>query len=480
MSYAPVVIIVATLLAYVAIGLWSARTVKSSDSFLIASGQLGWLPLTGTYVATYTSSVTVLGAAAGIYAAGISYLWVLISFAAGACLTAVVAPRFRKASITTPADFFKVRYGSDFLVRITTLGSIVALIFGLMAQFTGMGIVWSLALNRSFGEGIIVTAVVMLIIIASGGLVSVAWSDVLKAFVFWVAAVVGAIWVLSKVGGLKPLIEQVVSGYPGHASITAGVGGPLGILFIFLTWTCGIATHPQYLQRISASKDETANLMQYTLGWIMIAMVFISLSVVGLLGRALIEELPAGYTRDYVGPLLMQRHAPIVVYGLFLAGLMAAALSTADSVIQLCVSLVAKNVVKDVMKPDMSDRFLLTVSRYLSVFLVLFIAALALYRWAWIIYIAAYCWGILAILYFAPVMIGLFWKRVNTIAASVSVIGGLLAFLAAQTLALLGRWPYKEVPPTGVGVLAGIALIILISSLTPSPDEQFTEPFFTG
>lgn len=470
-------VIILTLVAYVAVGLWSSRNVKTSDGFLIAGGSLGVIPLVGTYMATFLSAVSVLGTPSGMFGSGFSYLWLLITFSVGACLTAIVASRYRKVDYVTPADFSKARYGSRFLEQTTSWGSMIALIFSLIAQFTAMGIVWSMALNRSFAEGIIVTSLVMVVIIAAGGLMAVAWSDVLKAGIFTVAIVVAAIWLVVKFGYTN-LLNQAIQAKPDFANFSEGMGGFWGIFFLFLTWSFGIATHPQYLQRMSAAKDQRTNMMQYVLAWPLLAIVNIGLMIVGIACVALVPSLPAGVTRDYIGPLVVQLQAPLFVYGLFLAGLTATALSTADSVIQLTVSYISHNVVRGVIKPDIEDQALLKLSRYLSLALVVFVALLTLLQWKWIVYIAAYCWGILAILYFSPTFFGLFWRRANTQGAIASVVGGLLAFLIAQSLALLGLWPYAEVPPTGVGVLAGLALMIVVSLCTAPSDEKLTKPFF--
>lgn len=478
MTYLPAIIILGTLLAYIAIGLWAARRVKSANGFLIASGKLGILPITGTYVATFTSAVTVLGGPAGIFNAGISYIWLYITFAVGACFTAIVAARYRRAELTTPADFFKVRYGSPLMEKLNAAGTIIALVFSLIAQFTAMGIVWSLALGRSFQEGILLAAVAMVIIIVAGGLESVAWSDVFKAGIFFIAVTLAGIWTLVKFGGFRVMVTQALAVNPDFADLSTGMGGAVGIFFLFLTWSCGIGTHPQYLQRISASFDRRTGILQYVIGWPFIALIFVFLTIIGIGTIINVTELPAGFTRDYLGPLFIQQNAPVAIYGLYLAGLTAAALSTADSVIQLTVTYISHNLVRGALRPDISDRSLLLLSRVASLVLVIFIALLTLFQWKWIVYIAAYCWGILAILYFAPTVLGLYWRRANAQGALSSVIGGLIAFVIAQSLALFGKWPFAEVPPTGVGVIAGMLLMIVVSISTPPSNKEQLSVFF--
>lgn len=202
------------------------------------------------------------------------------------------------------------------------------------------------------------------------------------------------------------------------------------------------------------------------------------LTIIGIGTIINVTELPAGFTRDYLGPLFIQQNAPVAIYGLYLAGLTAAALSTADSVIQLTVTYISHNLVRGALRPDISDRSLLLLSRVASLVLVIFIALLTLFQWKWIVYIAAYCWGILAILYFAPTVLGLYWRRANAQGALSSVIGGLIAFVIAQSLALFGKWPFAEVPPTGVGVIAGMLLMIVVSISTPPSNKEQLSVFF--
>jgi Na+/pantothenate symporter len=167
--------------------------------------------------------------------------------------------------------------------------------------------------------------------------------------------------------------------------------------------------------------------MQYVLGWPLITLINTGLLIIGLAAVVAVQELPAGTTRDYIGPFFIIQNAPVFLYGLFLAGLMAAALSTADSVIQLCVSFVSNNIVKGQIKPDIDDKALLSMSRVLSIIFVVFVGALTLFKWKWIVYIV-HIVGDFSHLVFCAYIICLYWRRANKFGAHWSVIGGLAAF----------------------------------------------------
>ncbi len=476
MSLLAAAIIITTLIAYVIIGIIASRRVRSAEDYFIAGMKLGIVPLAGTYLATYFSGVSMMGYPGNIYKLGIATLWFPIFWALGTIILIFVALRFRKVSMVTPADFFRIRYGSKLLEILVAITSFVALIFSLIVQFKVMGIAWSLALGRPYEEGVLVTALTIIIILIAGGLVSVAWSDVLKAILFVISIFAGGAWILAKLGGIGAIMSGVAK-ISKDLVDPIGPYTPLGLFFLFLIWACGVGTHPQYLQRITAAKDVRTALLQYIISWPILAVVYLMLASLALGARILIPTLPPGYTRDYVLPLLFQKYAPTAIYGLFLAGIIAAALSTTDSVIQLSTSFICVNVIK-ALKPDIEQRKLLLTGRVISFLLTALIAYLAIKPLPAILYLAGYSWGLLAVGYFATTVFGLYWKRANTAGALASVIGGWIVFIITQTLAKAGLWTLKEVPPIAVGVLTAIILLPIVSLLTAPPPKERIEPFF--
>lgn len=456
-------IIVVTLVAYVAIGAYTSRAVKNPEDFLIAGMKLAALPLFGTYLATYFSGVSMMGFPGDMYARGVAVLWLPVFWALGTVLLIIIALRFKAYSITTPAEFIRVRYGSRFLEILVGVSTVIALTFGLIVQFTVMGIAWSLAIGRPYHEGVIITAITIAIIIAAGGLVSVAWSDILKAAVFAVAIFVGGAWVLQHLGGPAAIISRVGELSP---ALLDPVGGYtlMGLVMLFFIWTFGVATHPQYLQRVTAGKDLRTVLLQYIPSWVILVFIYYFLLFMALGARVLMPKLPEGYTTDYALPLLLRDYSPTAIYGLYLAGLIAAALSTTDSVIQLAASTLLVDVVKPV-KPDVSPKAMLGLARALSIILTVFVALLSITRPAPVLYLAGYAWGLLAVGYFAPVFFGLYLGKANKYGAVSSVVLGWIFFITAQSLAFARMWPYP-VPPVALGVMAAIATHPLVSIVT--------------
>ena len=468
------IVISSTLAAYVIIGLVFSRRVKSGEDFLIAGGKLSYIPLFGTYLATYFSAVSMLGWPGDMYAFGISAAWLAIFWALGTVLTILVARRFwHYRKLITPPDFMTARYESKLLELLVGVTSFVALIFGIIVQYVAMGIAWSVALGRSFVEGVLITTATMAIIIAAGGLVSVAWSDVLKAAIFVVAILGGGAYIFANVVNPLECMHKVAAIDPGFFD-PFRVYAPTGVVMLFFIWTLGVATHAQYLQRITAAKSLKTAFFQYT-SWYFVTVIYVFLLLLAMAAKTLFPTgLPAGWTRDYVLPALFYHYAPPAIYSLFLAGVIAAALSTADSVIQLATSIFIKNAVELARGKPFSSKARLNIGRALAFSLAFLVGAAAIFRPAAIIYLAGYAWGLLAVGYFAPVFFGLYWRQASKTAAILSVLIGLVFFIVAQALALAGLWKVP-VPPVALGSVAALISYIAIAFATkPTPPPEVT------
>ena len=469
------IIISSTLAAYVFVGLIASRRVKSGEDFLIAGGRLGYIPLFGTYLATYISALSMLGWPADIYTFGISATWIGIFWALGAALTVVVARRFWYYRLITPPDFMTARYGSKLLEFLVGVTSFIALVFGIVTQYVAMGIVWSIALGRSYIEGILITTAMMAIIISAGGLVSVAWSDVLKAVVFLVGVVGSGVWIFANVANPIDSMMKLATTNPGFFD-PFRVYSPIGVIMLFFMWTLGVATHAQYLQRITAGKSLKVTIFQYT-AWYFVAVLYVWVVLLAIVAKVLFPSgVPMGWSRDYILPALFYYYAPPAIYALFLAGIIAAAISTADSVIQLSTAIFIKNIVEIARGKPFSSRARLHIGRILSFALTFLVGVAAIARPAAITYVAGYAWGLLAVGYFAPVFFGLYWRRASKAAAIISVVIGWTFFIVAQALALAGRWTIAISPAALGSMAATISYIVIAFAAKPTPPPVELSP----
>ena len=481
-----VTVIIAYMAAVLIIGLYASRYVKSVRDYLIYGHRMGIIPLTFTYFATYLSAVSVFGFTGLIYRSGWSALWLPIIWASGSIMGMFIALRLRRVKLLSPHEYFKTRFGlpNGFQVFAGLL-TVVALLVSLIVQIKAMGITWSLALNRSIEEGIIVSMIIVLIYTIAGGLYSVAYTDIFQGAIFTAVLISGGIWALSAMGGLGNLYVMAAKittpptpGAPptpeGLLVSAMGAYTPIGLIFLWLNWAPGVAAHIRYTQRQLAAKNIDFSLKMYAIAWPILFFIYISMGFTALAGRVLIPTIPKGMSVDHIMPLVFLQYMHPVIAGLLYSGLLASAMSTIDSEVQICNSIIFTDVQRYI---KLSEKGMLNMARAVGVIIIVIATIITLYPLPIIIEFSAYCWGILGCLYFAPMLIGLYWKRVNKWGILSGIFGGLIVFAVWQLLWGTGIY---GIPPFGVGVLVSIILTILVSAITKPPPEEYLKGYFSS
>ena len=482
-------IIIATMIVYFtiygAVGFLAARKVRTLEDYAVAGHKMGIIALTGTYFATFISALSFLGGVGGIYRLGITNVVYPIMWATGSALGPVIAYKFRRVLLTTPAEFFEKRYGSRYLRVLIAAISSVSLIPFFMVQLNALGAVYTLATGRSFSEGVILGGVVVALYTILGGIIAVAWTDVIQGFILTIAAIIGGVTVLQLCGGLDNIIASAAAiSTPPEVGMAATKPGSLVAVASFLTlpwfiaqWFTqapGTGAHPQYLQRIQAAKDIKLSLRMYIYSWITLAVIYFCFVIIGLGGRVLVPTMPEGFKSDWIFPYLMLKYMHPVITGTVFAGIIAAAASTLDTQVHLTSVFLSVDVIRG-LKKEISERSALLISRILTGVLVAIGIYFSIYPAPELLTLGGYTLGLMGVLWFVPVLLGLYWKRVTTIGVAVGTIAGVIVFVVWQTL-----WGFSiyGLPPVGMGVITSFLLTVLISLFTKPPPEECIKPYF--
>jgi SSS family transporter len=479
-------VIVGYIVITLVIGFYAARYVKSVKDFLIAGHRLGLIPLTMTYFATYFSAVSVFGFSGIAYRNGWSALWYPIIWATGGTMGIFIALRFRRALLTSPHEYFRVRFGLPYGFQVFAgLLTIIALLVSEIVQIKSTGIVWSMALGRPYEEGVILSMIIILIYVMAGGLYSVAYTDIFQGIIFTVMLIAGGVWALFAIGGLNNLYVMASSisapptpGAPPtpKGSLTSALGSYtfISLLFLWLNWAPGVAAHIRYTQRMLAGKDTDSAIKMHVITWPILFVLYICMAFMALVGRVFIPTMPKGMSVDYILPLIFQTYFPPIVTGLLYVALLGAAMSTIDSELQICGSILLTDMQRYV---KFSENKMLNFARVINIVIVVIAALITLYPLPIIIEFSAYTWGILGTLYFAPMLLGLYWRRVNKWGVVSGIFGGLIVFVIWQ---ILWGTSIYGIQPFGVGVLVSILLTIIVSAVTRPPPEEYLKMYFSS
>ncbi len=176
---------------------------------------------------------------------------------------------------------------------------------------------------------------------------------------------------------------------------------------------------------------------------------------------------------------------PYVIAGLVAAGGLAAALSTADGLLLTIANALSHDIYYKMLDPNASTARRVTISKVLLLVVALAAAYLAAQRPADILFLVSAAFSFAASAFFPALVLGIFWKRTNGLAASIGMLTGLgvtLYYMAINqpwlrqvfrvTVPVDLWWGIQPISAGLFGVPAGFAVIVLISLFRPPPSPQ--------
>ena len=176
---------------------------------------------------------------------------------------------------------------------------------------------------------------------------------------------------------------------------------------------------------------------------------------------------------------------PYVISGLVAAGGLAAALSTADGLLLTISNALGHDLYYKMIDPNASTVSRVTVSKILLLIVALLAAYVAAQKPADILFLVSAAFSFAAASFFPALSLGIFWKRANGIAATLGMVSGLgvtfyymltnqpwLRATFGITSPIQLWWGIDPISAGVFGVPVGFAVIILVSLVTPRPDQK--------
>lgn len=336
----------AILLAYVAIGVYSATQRKNTtDDYLVASRSINpWLAALSA-VATDNSGFMFIGLTGSCYLAGVSGAWLIIGWIIGEWFAwRWVHGRLRtdseKAQVNTITSY--LGHGMKGGIWVARFAALVTLVFlGVYASAqlnAGAKALAPFDIDHNFS--VILGATVVLIYCFAGGLRASIWTDAAQSVVMLVSMALLVGVAIAELGGPGEFWDKLgaVQTVTKDGAVNAGLTDwipdtKLGFPLFLAGWIAagfGMIGQPHIMIRAMAidSADNMPKARRIYLTWY----VFFAAAcvMVGLVGR-LIIPLEMDVPSELIFGTLSQQLLPSVLIGVMLAGVFAATVSTADS-----------------------------------------------------------------------------------------------------------------------------------------------------
>ena len=460
------------LLITIAIGLWAARRVKNTADFAIAGRHLPLVMIVTTTFATWFGSETVLGIPAKFVQGGLGGV-IEDPFGAGSCLILVglfFAAKLYKMSLLTISDYYRERYGKSVEI-ICSLIIILSYLGWVSAQVTALGLVFNLLSDGaiSVALGMVIGTASILAYTLFGGMWSVAVTDFIQMIILVVGLTVIAVFAADLAGGADKVIALAVSKdlfkflpEPSFTEIAFFIGAAITIMF-------GSIPQQDVFQRVmSANSVQAATKGPVIGGLAYIAFAFVPMFLVTSALIIMPEQAATLIKEDpqKVLPTLVLEKMPFVMQVLFFGALLSALKSTASATLLAPSVTFVENIWRQFVPRSGDRRELLTMRIAVLVFAI-FVCIYAIASQGTPIYdMVSGAYQVTLVGAFIPLVFGLYWKRATTQGALVSIVLGILTWLAFMATPAGTAFPGQL-----AGVLAAAAGM-LIGSLGPQALEN--------
>ncbi len=337
----PVIIsFVVVYLAFVVfVGLYlTKKKVKNSDDFAVANRSLPTVVLIGTLLATWCGAGGITGSANLIWRNGPLFgILIFMGAPIGMLLLYFVSGRVRAATTYTIPELFEIRYGTAARV-IATICIVLGYVGILSSQFSAAGNLINLMTGIDLQTAIIASGVIMLALAVTGGMVSIAYTDAIGAFLFVGGFLVAIPLLAGQInGGFAGMFKNLPAGrdtFIGSLNFIQAVGYIFPIFFLVLG-------DQNMIQRMGAARDvKTAR--QSGLGLVAAEIVVCALIIT--LTTSGIYLFPELERPDTVIFQLAVKYLPSLVGGILMAACMSFIITTGDSY----VLTIASNVTYDI------------------------------------------------------------------------------------------------------------------------------------
>lgn len=475
-------IMIAYMIAMVIIGIITSRYVRSLEDFILAGRRLGpWL-VALAFNTTALSGWLVLGVSGWVYREGFTAAWTLWGSGCFAVLASYIVlgeyiRRFSKitGALTVP-DILEVRYYDHekhvlrWISAIIIFISTVVYIGGLQAA-VAKGFAYVFGLGKL--ESILIAMGVVTFYTLMGGIPAAVWTDVIQGIIMVMVSIFLIVASIISAGGeLFSKVDAIATSDPKF--VLSPWASPSVILYgISLILFASILSYmgqPQLLNKFMAARDHPTIRKASLISLVTQIVLFIGAFLCGLAARVVwpsAAQLPNKDT-ELAAPFLLENFLGPVAVGILWAGVLAATMSTADSLMVMASASVVNDLYYKVFNPKASEDLLKKLSMLVTgiVGILGVIIAFQPLLLLWSIWLG---WSGLAV-FVTLLLPGLFSYRVTREGAIAALV---LSFITGMLWFSFGLHGIVHIAMPSLSV--GFATIYLVSYLTKPPPKEVIE-----
>jgi SSS family solute:Na+ symporter len=445
-----ITVVVVYCIAMLVIGWAMSGRVKAAKDYFIAGKEIPWWLLMATSVATWFGAGFFTGMAGKGYELGVGGFMAAFGYAFWNMVWCLLMVKIlSKASSLTIPEYIEDRYDQKTRIAFAVI-QVIALTGITSLQYIGLARVLEALAGVPFAYGMIIGFVIITVYVMMGGMWAVVWTDFVQYGIMLIGVVILIILGLGKIGGFAGLSAALPS---SHFNMWAA--GSHQILAWFLVGLTMFINQASW-QRAFSAKSEKDAVIGITGGSLVATVLFMCMILVGMVARVLLP----GLVPDQAMATMSVELFPPLLSGIFIAAIISAIMSSADSFLLSGVSNVVSDIYVRLLNPTADDKKLIVVSRWVT-FLIAFLAVFLAFALPDLVNLMAFANSVSVSGGFFPVMLAVYWPRVTTPAAFWSMVLGSATCIIWK---ILGA-PFS-IDPVIAGIVVNFVVIMAISFLT--------------
>ena len=464
------------------IGWYAGRKTNNIGDFFVLSGKAGVVVSGIAYFSTQFSMGTFLGTPGTIY--GVGYAGMAISVPGAVFCMILPALLIGRKLITlghkygflTMADYLTDRYHSKNMSGVLGVMMLFFLVPMMGAQIIGAGVIVHVFTGLPEWVGVVGMGIIVILYCMTGGMKGAMMTDVIQGSLMIATAVVTFIVSVVMGGGFSNINHTLQSMNEAYLTFPGANGYMPWTYYVsnIVLWSFFTMGQPHLFTKFFAMKDHKTMFKAILLGT---AGMFFSATLIewaGVNGIASIQNIEKA---DQIIPMILQRGMNPFLASIFIAGIVAAGMSTIDGILVTTTGAVTRDIYQKIINKDATDENVMKLSKVVTVIIGIIVICFGVFQPGSIFEINLFAFSGMAI-FVVPILFGIYWKKATAKGAIASVIVGiisLLLFTLNPSVKALAMGFHALFPTT---IIASIVMIV-VSKFTKTPPQETIDRHFT-
>ena len=509
----------------IGVGIYSRKLTEGAEDYYVAGRKVGAFANGAALTSTFLSPASFLGLPCFIFVLGYPFWWALVGIIAGFPIAALLtAGPLRKYAPVSFTDYYCDRYEMPVAGRfIAGLPTFVAGILYVVLSLVGTALFMVPLLHIPYKASIIVSAFVVLLYTVLGGMYATTWNAAIQCILMVLAAGIGAIAIVAKLGGWSQFWHAVITTSPKFFNVPSdpqGVQHPfmamwLGVIGFYYTWHYGFSAMPYTVVRFFTTMDVKTAKRSIIWATFLGGTLYLALTIIGSGARVIMERFHPlaakaapiaaakhkplaiiilalikktfgiGKVTDYATIAAMESIGSSVLMAIIVAGGLSIAMSTVAGWIMVLNSLISRDWMAKVFKSSFAEENPVLSARIWTIIILVVCSLIALNPPALILDLSGWAFVVILASIGPSLVLGIWWKRATKAAAIWTAI--------LMTPATLITWLYAKMhygkphffflnkkiitPHQFYWIFVGFILFIIISLMTQPPSEETIQKY---